>query len=235
RGLPPGWLCDPADPYCQSLSGTDYHYAETDMWSGVATLLPYVDQQPLASSIDFRYAPGHFVNLTAISSSIEVFVCPANHSSAAPVPVHAQPGDPSSPILMYLGVSDYRFSMAGSSNDPNDPRYGIFDNGIAYRNSATPLGSSGIPDGDSSTLLLGESLQGWWALAPGCCVRTVDGWSINFIPRVGSETYWASKHGRGSMFALADTSTRFIAETIDRRVFVALATRNGGEIVPADY
>jgi hypothetical protein len=198
-------------------------------------LLPYVDQQTVAANIDYRYAPGHYFNLTAIGSSISAFVCPSSRSSAEPDPVHEDPNLPTSPIIMYLGVSDYRFSMAGSSNNPADPRYGIFDNGVAYRNSAITLSDANIPDGMSNTLLLGEGLRGWWALAPGCCVRTVAERGINEIPSANIEIYWASKHSGGSVFAFADARARFVAETIDKELLVKLATRNGRELATSDF
>lgn len=234
RSLPAGWYCHPLDPNCQTLSPT-YHYAETYMWSGMASLLPYIDQQTVAANIDYRYAPGHYVNLTAIGSAISAFVCPSNHSSAAPDPVHADPNLPASQIVMYLGVSDYRFNMAGSSNNPDDPRFGIFDNGVAYRNSVVTLGNAGMPDGASHTILLGEGLRGWWALAPGCCVRTIAERGINEIPSANEEIYWASQHGDGAVFAFAGASARFISASIDKDLLVKLATRSGGEIVPSDF
>ena len=78
---------------------------------------------------------------------------------------------------------------------------------------------------------MGESLKGWWSLAPGCCVRTLEERGINEIPSNLSTIYWASKHAGGAVFAFGDTSTRLIQSTIDRKLLVSLATRNGGEII----
>lgn len=235
RALPSGWYCNEADPNCQSLAGVPYQYAESYMWSGMSSLLPYLDQQTVAANMDYDYAPGHYFNLTAVGSAISAFVCPSNRSSAAPDPVHEDPYQPASPVIMYLGVSDYRFSMAGSSNHPEDARYGIFDNGAAYRNSSVTLSDASIPDGTSNTLLLGEGLRGWWALAPGCCVRTVVERGINEIPSANEEIYWASQHSGGSVFAFADARAQFVAETIEKEVLVKLATRQGREMVPPSF
>jgi prepilin-type N-terminal cleavage/methylation domain-containing protein len=234
RSLPAGWYCDPADPNCRSYGG-NYHYAHTYMWSGMASLLPYLDQQNVSANIDYRYAPGHYVNLTAIGWGISSFVCPSNRSSAAPDPVHEDPTLLSSPVIMYLGVSDYRFNMAGSSNNPDDPRYGIYDNGVAYRNSTVTLGGGSMSDGMTNTILLGEGLRGWWALAPGCCVRTIAERGINDIPSANEEIYWASQHGDGAVFAFADASARYLAQSTDKEILVSLATRSGREIIPSDF
>lgn len=226
RSLPPGWLCHPDDPNCRD----DYYYAESYMWSGFAGLLPYVDQPILSQEIDFSRSPGEHRNLTAISVSLELFVCPSNRAALSD-PVRQNPGDLSSPVLMRLGISDYRFNMSAGSNTNTDSLFGIFNNGMAYRNSATTLAAGSIPDGGSSTILIGESLKGWWSLAPGCCVRTLEERGINEIPSSLSTIYWASKHAGGAVFAFGDTSTRLIQSTIDRKLLVSLATRNGGEII----
>jgi prepilin-type processing-associated H-X9-DG protein len=52
-------------------------------------------------------------------------------------------------------------------------------------------------------------------------------------PKAHPEDYW-SNHPGGVNFLFADGSVKMLRETIQDRVFQALATRKGGEVVSAD-
>jgi hypothetical protein len=107
-----------------------------------------------------------------------------------------------------------------------------------------------IRDGESNTLLIGESLMGFWGDGNSCCARFKDD-DNNNIPDRGTDgmdpsmrpssfdTYHTSSaihfFGFGSWhadvcnFALADGSSRPIAKNVDFKILKALATRDGGE------
>ncbi|HZT83161.1 MAG TPA: DUF1559 domain-containing protein [Gemmataceae bacterium] len=46
---------------------------------------------------------------------------------------------------------------------------------------------------------------------------------------------FASLHTAGANFVMADGSVHFIRDSIDYRVYVALSTIQGGEVIPGDY
>ena len=45
----------------------------------------------------------------------------------------------------------------------------------------------------------------------------------------------ASIGGRFANFVFCDGAVRFISETVDPKVYMAISTYAGGEVVPADY
>jgi prepilin-type processing-associated H-X9-DG protein len=57
---------------------------------------------------------------------------------------------------------------------------------------------------------------------------------VPYKPRVGvPHTWWAnaaSLHPGGCNFTLGDGSVHFIAQTVDKKVLLALATMSGGEV-----
>jgi hypothetical protein len=80
-----------------------------------------------------------------------------------------------------VGPSDYRGNMAAGmvlagsnpncpTQDESNPACCIYDNGVTYQNSQVNMGD--ITDGTTNTMLIDESLQGYWPDAWGCCVRT---------------------------------------------------------------
>jgi prepilin-type processing-associated H-X9-DG protein len=46
---------------------------------------------------------------------------------------------------------------------------------------------------------------------------------------------FASLHPKGANFLMADGSVRFVADTIDFRIYQALSTIQGGETIPGDF
>lgn len=103
---------------------------------------------------------------------------------------------------------------------------------MLYDNSAVQFRD--VTDGDTNTLLLGDSLYGFWGDGFSCCVRIRD-------DRRDFDEYWmdsstglqfvnfGSFHDDIAQFALVDGSVRSISKNIDARVFRAIATRNGRE------
>ena len=109
-----------------------------------------------------------------------------------------------------------------------------------------------VRDGESNTLLMGESLMGFWGDGNSCCARVADD-DNNDISDRGTDgviptmrpswfdTYWTTSgihffgfgswHADTCNFALTDGSTRPIAKNVSGKILKALATREGSERV----
>jgi prepilin-type N-terminal cleavage/methylation domain-containing protein len=140
---------------------------------------------------------------------------------------------PTVPSVGSMAWTSYR-GARGLWDGVNPP----VDNGILFRNSAVKFRD--LTDGDSNTLLIGESLAGLWADGGSCCVTVQTGTTIPLFdvvptvttppaPVVGSDYKFGSWHDDVCNFALADGSGRSVSKLIDKQVFYSLVTRNGGE------
>jgi prepilin-type processing-associated H-X9-DG protein len=129
----------------------------------------------------------------------------------------------------------------------NNLNFGKGCNGLFWRTAYWfELKLKDITDGQSKTFMVGEGVvsqdfhsaaffsDGDWA---SCNIP------LNFFlpdqTQVLNQWYevrgFRSMHPGGAHFALADGSVRFIQDGIDHKNYRALATRNGEEIVSAEY
>ncbi len=165
-------------------------------------------------------------NDQAIKTPVPVYMCP---SAALPA---ARPGG--------YAYSTFRCNMGTTA-----------DNGVMFANSAITFRD--LRDGESQTIVFGESLMGFWGDAFSCCARMADD-NNDDIPDRGTDgatptsspsvfdTYWqqsgihffgfGSWHADVVNVAFADGSTRGISKNIDFRIMKALCTRNGQERIP---
>ncbi len=135
--------------------------------------------------------------------------------------------------------------------NPNTPRT---PNGMLYEDRSVRLAE--VTDGASNTVMIGESLFGYWADEYSCCVRVwhdpehpdlwdsfwsytpepnypwlkftyVDIWPNT--PKVVFQFFGFGSSHQGELvcFALVDGSVKTISKRISTRVFEALSTRNG--------
>jgi prepilin-type processing-associated H-X9-DG protein len=90
-----------------------------------------------------------------------------------------------------------------------------------------------ITDGLSQTMMVIETTRnhGAWTAGGPSSVRGVDPATQ---PYIGHNRPFGGYHSGGANVLMADGSVRFIRETIDSRVFEAIATIAGGEKVPAN-
>jgi prepilin-type processing-associated H-X9-DG protein len=207
------------------------------MWSGWAMLLPMLEESNLYASINFSrsvWESNNYTNTTAIATSLGLFACPSN-SDAVAMPIYANPADPTSTVLYYAGLSNYKGNMAaglrpGCAN-PQNLLCQIFDNGIFFRNSSVSFRD--INDGASNTIFMGESVDGLWADATKCCVRTSPDREMNQKANGVFTTpfYWTSMHPGGVNFLLGDGSCRQVDDTIDTNVLIRVMTRSGHDPV----
>lgn len=191
-------------------------------WGWQAFILSQMGQGTI--DVDYRVPKFGTNNQSFIQTNIESYVCPS-----AQLPS----GRPSG-----WGYSTYRGSMgaydtnsSGPANAPQNP------NGMLYLNSAVRMAD--VTDGASNTIIVGDSLYGFWGDAYSCCVRVWDDsthvdlfdayWQVQGASNTTLQFFsFGSTHGGDqAIFGLVDGSTRQVSKKIDGNVFKAISTRNG--------
>src|SRR5262249_22168777 len=110
--------------------------ADSNHFSAAAHLLPYIEQEMLFKTIDFKKPITDKDNADARKTVEKVFLSPQ---------------DPRQNVVPEFGATNYLFN-AGS-------KYAMEDNdGVFYRDSKTTFAD--ISDGTSNTLMIGETLKG---------------------------------------------------------------------------
>jgi prepilin-type N-terminal cleavage/methylation domain-containing protein len=205
--------------------------------SGLAAILPYLDQTATYTLYDYSKGNSEPVNLQAVSQRIKTYLCPSCFF-ARKVPISGCDANDRAP-------GTYAFSTA--TGDP----YGISDGAIV--NANTPLTRmASITDGTSNTFLAGEAHWGFrdYLFTSGPCTGQVRGgfsyWSspyplatvfttngpFNAQAMNGDSMRLAtfrSSHPSGVNMTNVDGSVRFVMDTLDHQVLDAAATREGGE------
>lgn len=191
-------------------------------WGWHALILSQMGEGTI--DLDFRIPKFGSNNQSFIQTNVQSYVCP---SSALPS------GRPSG-----WGYATYRGSMGaydtngtGPANAPQVP------NGMLYANSAVRMAD--VTDGASNTIIVGDSLYGFWGDAYSCCVRVYDDsthpdlfdayWQVAAASNTTLQFFsFGSAHGGDqAIFGLVDGSTKSITKKIDANVFKAVSTRNG--------
>jgi prepilin-type N-terminal cleavage/methylation domain-containing protein len=248
RCFPSGYLMHPIDPVEETsltqqpqfntvINGvrgitTFNTWVLPNDWGWPALIIPQMDQGTV--TLDFTQDKFNYANFAFspnekyVQSNIASYVCPSTPSLPSQRPLN-------------WAYATYRGSMgAYDTNNSGPPNAPTTPNGMLYRNSAVKM--SEITDGSSNTIMVGDSLYGFWADGYSCCVRV---WDDANHPDLW-DTYWAtqvqatngtwltlrffsfgSAHGSLCNFALADGSTRSVSKLIATNVFKAIATRNG--------
>lgn len=181
---------------------------------------------------------------------IESYVCPSNAMSAS---------RPES-----LGYTNYRGNLGwfpdsdaglyvvSNPNQPNGTRANgtpvdtiVSGTGMFFPNSAVRIAD--IRDGGTQTIMLGETLYGFWADGQSCCARTRNNEPlfdefINVSPASSSggltepvNFTWGSWHKDQAIMGFADSHVSPIAKNVDRQVFEAASTRAGQERVEVTF
>jgi len=238
----------------QPVAITTWNFS--NLWSWHAFILPQVDAgtiqllyPPVGKFLDCNQSTGSgataplSTNLNYLMTQLPTYVCP---SASLP---------PNRPILTVQGASTVNISPAYATYRGVAGTLGIDPatnlpvtnptNGMLYLNSAVAFRD--VSDGTTTTLFMGDSYYGFWADGTSCCVA---GATLSYRNAVGEQVFgdeltggvwlssgsagdyrfsFGSQHGDVICFAMVDASTKTIARTIDRNVFMALLTRNGHE------
>ena len=223
-------------------------------WS--ALLLPFIEQQSVADTIEFAYPLDDARNLPATSRVIPLYLCPSTaqyeeHRTETGhlINLNGVPGEGMA-CLDYLGIS-------GPDKDAKNPTskelYGR-QRGMLIGTKGLPNGSElteppairtkDVIDGLSKTTWLTEctgrgvdvkqgridAIHGAWA--SGNNVTHVDkGINDVQVPDAWYNERIHSDHSGGAHFAMCDGSVHFLSDDVSKKVIRALCSRNGEETV----
>ena len=255
-GLPPGYVST-WDPLQQKELGPG--------WGWASMILPELEQQALSNRLSFETTiqlPGQ---LTVRTTPLNVFLCPADRMSlrwtASDGEVWIFMGKIYSATDPICDVSGSNYVGVFGIGEPGVNGDGVFyRNSFSGLSDITDGLSQTLCVGERSTNLnLGRGQATWvgavpgasfWSCAPnpfepdsGVCVREDgSGMILGHTGEghgpgdpYGDVNQFLSRHGRGSFFAYCDGHVRFLRNEMDYKVYKALSTRAGGEVVSDDY
>ncbi len=200
-------------------------------WGFQAMILPQLDQVPLHRMCNFNF-PGTCFSYNAT-------LAPDKQPAGRQLTVSNCSSDP------LVGMMH---TTSGSGNYSPGNYLGVMGltatdgKGVLYSDSNTSMSS--IKDGTSQTLMMGERgiprdlYWGWLVCGSGVTglgdgdsvLATTIGLSKGNDDGTHNQHFW-SYHQGGAQFLMADGSVRFLNLNIDYRMFQALSTKAGGEVV----
>jgi prepilin-type N-terminal cleavage/methylation domain-containing protein len=227
--LPPGWW-----GFERSTGRPD---AEgTPGWGWGSTILPFIEQANLATSVIRPHLPiADSANAAARVTVLPAFRCPSDIGSPT-FDLHAED---SSRTLVKLATANY-VGVFGTLEieecEGGGPGMVCRGDGVFHHNSRTRFAE--IRDGLSQTIAAGERSS---RLGGSTWVGMVSGGEESMARIVGVADHtpnhrashfedFGSYHSTGSQFVLADGSVRFISESVNLRVYQSLATRAAGDV-----
>lgn len=208
-------------------------------WGWASRLLPYMDQAPLAQTMNYDLPITNAQHATAREAVIESFFC---HSDTDPLTVFTLKREEGT-TLTKLAKSNY-VAMFGTTEleECEDLPAGqqCHGDGVFYHNSRITFGA--ITDGLSYTILVGErsskiDFSTWVGAVPGgeeAMARVV---GVTDHPPNDDHAHFedfSSNHPMGANFLLGDDSVRLFNQHLDISVYRALSTRASGDIANVD-
>ncbi|MSQ95259.1 MAG: DUF1559 domain-containing protein [Gemmataceae bacterium] len=213
-------------------------------WGWGSLLLPYLEQRPLFSQIDFQ-TPVEGPGAASIRTTVlQVYICPSDNNTG----IATLTGNIGQPIAN-AATNSYAACYGYLGNLDYVPHLG---KGLMGRN--TKYAARHVPDGLSNTIAIGERAcwlaQTPWAgvltdvaavTAPGAPVYAtiMVGSPTQVMARISnrpllspnSEPYdFFSAHSNRVQFVFADASVHAISSSVSVPVLRALATRAGSEV-----
>jgi prepilin-type N-terminal cleavage/methylation domain-containing protein len=235
--LPAGWMAE--DP-----SGGHDDWLGEPGWGWAAAILPYMEQTTVyGEMLNFELPITAAANQEARETELKIYRCPSDIGEST-FELEADDHHPLPYTPIHIATANY-VGVFGTE-DPHD----------VYENGERPNGAfilnrrrsfRDFLDGTSETLVVGErtarlSYSTWVGMVRGgehapARVVGVATFPPNsdaaFHPEAPTHNF-SSLHPAGSQFVAADGSVKLIHESIDERVYHALCTIAGGEVV-GDY
>jgi len=231
--------------YVSSISSSG---AETGPgWGWAALSLPYLEETPLWTTLDFRQ-PIESPDNAARKRLIPNLLCPSNDLSEPTWPAEVRDAA-GNPVRLICDVAFGAYvGMEGSTD------VGPGGDGLFFRNSHVRFRD--ITDGCTQTIAVGERAYRlgeatWVGAVTGAMMFPDDDEGEIAVPHLKPSSamvlshaglgngpnsptseinQFYSLHGGGANYVFADGHVAFLPETIDYQTYRALATRAGGEM-----
>ena len=239
RGLPAGYVS------AFAADGTDTGPG----WGWAALLLGNIEESALSAQLHFDLPIEDPANLTGRTQLVATYLCPSD----TVVPVWSTYKDVGTvnPSLKICDVASANYVAMFGNSEP-----GIDGTGLFFRNSHVQFRE--ITDGTSQTIAAGERShllgEATWVgsvtgalLAPGpddndgvgtfeiehgsTMVLGQSGEHISPGDPNGETDMFYSRHPGGVNFVFADAHVDFLNTDMDAKIFEALSTRAGGEVL----
>jgi prepilin-type N-terminal cleavage/methylation domain-containing protein len=212
--------------------------------SWLTMLLPELDQRPLFSAYNFAWENHAAANRTVVGTTIATHLCPGNPLSTAPLASGRiiRADGSAYPAGSAFARNHYGANWGGGLSDAAQDfarEKGNYRGVMMTVRVDTPRGPTksirpqDVRDGLSNTILAGEKRDG-----QGWAVGGYGGGDFDAAPAF----LWAddpasrtlitgSFHHHAAYFAYCDGSVRTLSLHLDREIWYALLTRDGGEPV----
>jgi len=216
--------------------------------SGLAMILPELEQRSLFDAYNFRWENHATANRTAVGTKLSIYLCPANplESTSTPSEQVRQADGTFYPAGSVFARNHYAANWGGSQAALGEDFTQTKSN---YRGVmmtvrvASPRGltycvrAQDVRDGLSQTILVGEKRDGQGWGVGGYAGSEFDVAVSPVLPDSPSirTIVTGSYHPGQAQFLLCDGSVRPLRDSIDRKIWYALLTRDGRETIRGDY
>jgi prepilin-type N-terminal cleavage/methylation domain-containing protein/prepilin-type processing-associated H-X9-DG protein len=234
-------------------------------WGWASMILPDLEQQPLHNTIRFEGNLPDPSASTARLTSLNVFTCPSDQMprtwTASDSETWLFMGVVYSASNPICDVAGSNYVGVFGIGEPGVNGEGVFYRGSFVRLASITDGlSQTICVGErSENLNINRGMATWagavpganlWSCAPnpfdtdgGTCVREDgSGMILGHTGEghgpgdpMGDVNQFCSRHGKGCFFLYCDGHVRYLRNEMNYKVYVALSTRNRGEVISDDY